>query len=307
VLEIDYAYGADKSRLQLLLRLFSRWPIWAVRFLLADKAIVQETLVLWPVVWIRRTVLRRMTIFDFSDPVDQHDSGSCQLLRKIGFEVMTRYSNFVIVENRSYLPELKSKGVDAFSFWGPVDATRYAAARERRLRRNDDVFRIGWTGSPGTLGFIEGLFPVIDELASERSVELVLIGVKSINYSFRHASVTLKNWDAEAEFEDVATFDLGLFVLERTELGSRRGAGKLFIYLAAGVPFIATDWGIASQVMTETGLGFAVGNSEEWLPKLRHAISNTAERVRFEQEGKAFGERSLSYERFRERLLTFLQ
>lgn len=302
------AERAPANDLRFLVRLVKTLPRWIGRFFRADAVVLQETMILWPILFMKNLGKRRQVVFDFSDPVDRIGKRPwVRAIRRTLLRFVTGRVDVVMVENGSYIPAFGERGIAAHKFYGPVDVTRYNAARERRAPAPGEPLRIGWTGSPGTFGFIAPILPHIDAIAHTTPIELVLIGVPEIDCELQHAAVTKLPWTEASEFDLVPTFDLGLFRIDDDEDARWRGAGKLFIYLAASVPFIATDRGIAHDVMRESQIGFAVDNRGEcWLDGLRRAIESADMRFRFGAQSLAYAREHLSYERYREVLLELL-
>jgi glycosyltransferase involved in cell wall biosynthesis len=303
------AAGATAVDAGFVARLAACFPIWLGRFFRADAILLQESMILWPAVLLKNLGKPRRVVFDFSDPVDR--IGRRSLVRRIRrrlFGLVTRGADAVVIENGAYGRELASRAVNCVQFYGPVDVSRYQAARTRvRTPTSSRPLRLGWTGSPGTFGFIAPLMPVIDTVAREHAIELFLIGVSSVDHVFEHAQLTLAPWTEASEFELVPTFDLGLFRIEDSEDALWRGAGKLFIYLAAGVPFVATDRGIARDVIRESGVGFAVADDDRWLDALSAAVSRADLREAFAERSLGFARDNLSYERYRAQLAGLLE
>lgn len=304
----DYVMPPNVQRISVGVawRIFSRWPVWAWKFIFADRVLIQETLLLGPLMLIKQWGKTRRVVFDFSDPIDTIGSGLRNRMQKLSFEVMTRGADHVIVENASYLTTLGRRGIKASQFYGPVDVDRYQASARDQLPRDKRIVRIGWTGSPGTLSFIAPLFPVLDSLASSYQIELMLLGVTSVDYSFKHLTVHARDWSESEEFHLVPSFDLGLFVLDGSETSKRRGAGKIFVYMAAGVPFIASNFGIAADLMLVSEVGFKVNTITDWNSVLDSAISNKSARLKMSGEGSKFAERCMSYSVYRMRLIEVL-
>lgn len=300
------AAGATKA--DIFGRIITNLPRWIVAFLRSDFIFIQETLLLWPLVCIKNLGKRRRVVFDFSDPIDRHGSGLKGMLRRFAFKRMVQGANVTMVENKSYLRSLASKAQSMEHFYGPVNVDRYVAGLEemKSSPRVRDRLRIGWTGSPGTYSFIAPLVPIIDSIAADVPIELVLIGVEAIPEPVANAHLTLLRWNENEEFRQIPTFDLALFRFEPTEDASWRGAGKLFIYMASGAPFLATDRGIAHDVMEESGVGFAVEDDTRWEIVLRSAITNQEERDGMSQASIDFADRRFSYDRYREKLLDLL-
>jgi hypothetical protein len=302
------AEGARANDFRFFARLLAAYPRWLGHFLRADAIVLQETMILWPALLLNGLGKRRRVVFDFSDPVDRVGKrGWVRAIRRALMRFVTDRADVVVVENGSYVPALAARGIDAHKFYGPVDVTRYNRAREDLGPVNKDRLRIGWTGSPGTFGFIAPILPHIDAIARTIPIELMLIGVPDADCRMQHATLTKLPWTEASEFELVPTFDLGLFRIDDGEDARWRGAGKLFIYLAASVPFIATDRGIAHDVMRESGLGFPVDDQPgSWLDGLRLAIESADTRFRFGAQSLDYARAHLSYERYREKLLGFL-
>ena len=300
--------GAQKITPAVAWWILSRWPGWVWSMLWADRVMIQECLLLAPVLWLRRLGKRRRVLFDFSDPVDTIGHGLRNRLQRLGFAINTRTADHVLVENGAYVTEFQHRGLTASQFYGPVDAERYstAAAEVRAGQTDGGPVRIGWTGSPGTLSFITPLFPALDALAQRHAITLMLIGVQSVPYTFQHLRVELVRWTEADEFRRVPTFDLGLFALDESPRSARRGAGKLFVYMASGVPFIATDRGIAHDLMTESGVGFGVATPAEWGPVLERAVLAVDERQRMAVQGQRHALATMSYQGYRQTLMSNL-
>ena len=298
--------GATSFSPAVLTRLLSRLPGWVAAFLRADAVMIQESLLLWPLVLVRRVGKRRTVLFDFSDPVDRHGSGLKGWLRRRAFGLLVRHADAVMVENRAYLERLGDRARRLIHFYGPVNAARYRDARMTLgVLPVEGAVRIGWPGSPGTFRFIAPLLSNIDEIACHHPIEVVLIGAGSIDTPLKHARLTLIDWNEDTEFATVPTFDLGLFRLEDSEDALWRGAGKLFIYMAAGVPFVASERGIARDLMREAGVGFPVSDDAQWGEVLTRAVADV--QLRREMAATSLVQvSSLSYDSFRQALLASL-
>ncbi len=293
---VPTALARHKGRL--FLRLVLRLPLWALWFARARVVYIQETLILWPLISFAALLGSKRVIFDFSDPVDAIGSGWRLRIRLLAFDMMVRSAKAVLVENRYYQRKLSDRNVS--QAYGPVDVGRYQKSRTESASRGlSSRLRVGWTGSPSTLRFIEPLFAPLDALAAEFEIELVLIGVSGSGYSFQQLPVTCLPWSEEVEFREVPQFDLGLHSLDQTDLSLKRGAGKIFIYMAAGVPFITDARGIGLDVITESGAGVPVANPTDWLERLRHIISSRQERHEHAKRGLEFARAEISYEVFR--------
>lgn len=297
--------GLKNADFGLLLRIAARYPGWLVNFFWADAIIVQETMQLWPVVLFKNLGKRRKLFFDFADPIDRIGSGFKRRLRQMMFNLIARQSDAIIIENGAYADVLGAHRDRVVHFYGPVDATKIREQVDtlRKPTSSERPFRIGWTGSHGTVKFIRPLLPIIDELAREHDIEVMLVGVPALDHGLKNARAIIVPFDETAEFRSVPTFDLALFRLEDTEDALWRGGGKLFIYMSSGAPFIATDRGIASGIMREALVGFAVESDSDWPEMLRRAVEDTDGRNAMTERSLLFAKEHLSYEQYRVRVL----
>ena len=304
----DFVVPSSETRLslRLMFRIFLKLPGWVAAFFRADAIYIQESLILAWLLPARNLFKRRLVVFDFSDPIDMIGSGLSNRLRRAAFRRMTRLADHIVFENGAYFADFHDRFSSVSQFCGPVDARRYAEARKvargiSQHQRSGPLV-LGWTGSPSTLNLIEPLFPLLDQIARVRSISLVLIGVSQTRFRFEHLAVNAMLWSEDSEFATVPLFDLGLFGLDDSKKSQRRGAGKLFIYMAAGVPFIAPCRGIAGDLMQLTGVGFGVRDEAEWERCLLQAIDDNVERQRCSTEGMRIAEDQYSYEKFRSEL-----
>jgi hypothetical protein len=282
----------------LAVRLLVRLPLWIFWLLQARRVYIQETLILWPLVALLAKPMKKIVIFDFSDPIDTLDSGLIGYFRLKGFNAMVRYATHVIVENRVYQKDLPRN--DIYQFYGPVDALRYTKEFNKKPVGSDQSsLRIGWTGSPGTLKFIVPLFNSLDQLANELNLELFLIGISNHGYKFKNLPVTCIAWNEDQEFSEIPKFDLGLHALDDTPESLKRGAGKLFIYMAAGVPFITDAYGIGSDVAYDSGIGTLVRKKSDWLTSLRSVLTDSEIRAQHSYKGIEYANSNMSYQSFR--------
>jgi len=293
--------GLKRTDLGLLLRIAARYPRWLSNFFWADAIIVQESMQLWPVAPLKNLGKRRKLFFDFADPIDRAGSGFKRRLRQAMFNLFVRHSDVIVVENGAYAWLVGPHAHKVVQFYGPVDATkiREQVDRLRRPAADDRPLRIGWTGSHGTVKFIRPLLPIIDELARDREIEVMFVGVPALDHGLEHARAIVVPFDETAEFRSVPTFDLALFRLEDSEDALWRGGGKLFIYMSGGAPFIATDRGIASDIMRDAGVGFAVKHDADWPDMLRLALNDVDARNTMTERSLQFALDRLSYEQYR--------
>jgi glycosyltransferase involved in cell wall biosynthesis len=76
--------------------------------------------------------------------------------------------------------------------------------------------------------------------------------------------------------------------------------------MAAGVPFVASDVGIAHRAMAESDLGYPVPDDSDWEAVLRRAAQDKEGRSRMSERSLAYARKHLSYEAYRQALIACL-
>lgn len=214
-----------------------------------------DTLVLQEVVYPKIAVAFLLNvrdiklIFDFSDPLDQHLSSSKSFMSSIllkGFEFQVKNADYVFVENSLYQDLYDEANIIVSR--GPVKVVE----REYYDKgvSSDDIIRIAWTGSEGTLHYVKEYIPVLDDLASTLNIELNLIGTDK-EFEVDNLSIKTYKWDLDIEKEILTKCHYGLFALPKEDALKYRGGGKLFVYINYGLEILSNDFGIASQLSND--------------------------------------------------------
>jgi glycosyltransferase involved in cell wall biosynthesis len=158
-----------------------------------------------------------------------------------------------------------------------------------------------------TISFLGPILPILDEIGKKRKIKLRLVGVKKIPMNFANLEVECIPWSIETESELVSEMDLGLFCLPNDASAEYRGGGKLFVYMASGVPFIATNKGVSAQIMRESNVGFPVNEIADWAKVLVEAIDAVDKRNIYAKHGRAYAIKFLSKEYYTESISTVIE
>jgi glycosyltransferase involved in cell wall biosynthesis len=146
-----------------------------------------------------------------------------------------------------------------------VDLDRYPVVRPP----HNGELTLGWTGSHSTLPFLQGLVPVLQELARKRKFRLVVI---SHTDRFRipelPVEVVSRKWRADTEAADLADIDIGLAPFPDTGWTPWRCHGKVLQYMAAGLPVVASNMGIIPDYIDDGRSGFLAQGPDEWVSKI---------------------------------------
>lgn len=167
-----------------------------------------------------------------------------------------------------------------------IDAERYriAGAMADARQRNGPP-RIGWVGTPYTAArFLPPVLSALNRMATENLSETVLIGAGA---AVPELVATRQDWTLEGEADDVAALDIGVMPLGTASFFRHKSCWKVYQYMAAGRPVVATRMGF-SEVLIEDGVtGFLARDAAEFEQRLRQLASDAGLRARMGRAAQA--------------------
>ena len=143
-----------------------------------------------------------------------------------------------------------------------VDTARY----EPKPSSLNQIFTIGWIGSPSTAPYLEQLRPSIERLAAESPVRLVVIGGRAPDLV--DVEIVEKPWREDTEVADIQEFDVGVMPLPDDDWAKGKCAFKLIQYMACGIPVVGSHVG-ANIAVVDPACGFLASSDDEWSTALR--------------------------------------
>lgn len=161
--------------------------------------------------------------------------------------------------------------------------------RPRRRRPDNPKFVIGWTGTFSSQTLVEDLAPMLRRLRETHDFEFRVVG----NFDFTMEGTNLKvvRFDKAREIEDLDHFDIGVYPLTDDPFMYGKSGLKAIVYMAMGIPVVASAVGTTPLLYEHGEIGFMVRNDEDWLaalktlmdePELRARMGETARRVAVE-------------------------
>ena len=150
-----------------------------------------------------------------------------------------------------------------------VDTDRYAQLPSKR----DDIFTIGWIGSPSTSVYLSALALPLAQLGREGPVRFVIVGGRC--GAIDGVEVVSLPWEEATEVSLINTFDVGVMPLFDDEWARGKCAFKLIQYMACGVPVVASPVGANLDVINDS-CGLLASDSEAWLEGLRRLRDDRA-------------------------------
>jgi glycosyltransferase involved in cell wall biosynthesis len=164
-------------------------------------------------------------------------------------------------------------------------------------RRHEDggELVLGWIGSPTTSRYLARLADVIWRVARElqdRVLRLLVIGGAIPPHD--GYVVESRRWSLDREFEALRQIDVGLMPMPDNPWTRGKSAYKALQYMSAGIPVVADNVGIASQVLDAGQAGYAVRGDDEWVEALIALARDAELRARLGSHGRRRVEENFS-------------
>lgn len=234
--------------------------------------------------WLEAFILPKPYIFDFDDAWHLR----YKLDRSKIFKIFLENKVDKVIENasavhagNSYLAKFASKHNTIVNIFPTVLDTE---VYKPDSKSKNNIFTIGWIGSPTTAPYLESLINPLTALGSEGPVALHVIGGKAPEIS--NIEIHEIPWSEDTEVENINKFDVGVMPLVDDEWAKGKCAFKLLQYMACGLPVVASKVGANIEVINPES-GFLVCNDQMWLKSLRQLRDNPNLRNQLGYAGRA--------------------
>jgi glycosyltransferase involved in cell wall biosynthesis len=239
--------------------------------------------------WIERLLLHKPYVYDFDDAFYlKYRSGRLGAFRPVlgnKFDTVMQGAAAINAGSNSLATYARANNPQTRLLPTVVDTERYQPV----LRPANEVFTVGWIGSPSTAPYLAELIGPLSEIAKERPVKLVVIGGKAP--AIANVIIEELAWSEQTEVALLNAFDVGVMPLPDDEWARGKCAFKLIQYMACGVPVIASRVGANIDVVSP-GCGFLATDEQEWIDALR-VLRDQPEQRR--QMGEAATERVVQH------------
>lgn len=151
----------------------------------------------------------------------------------------------------------------------PVDTDLYVPAAGPPARAETTV--VGWVGSSTTAPYLHLIDGPLRTLSARRAVLVRVIGGE---YRNPPISVEVRPYRLADEPRELASFHLG--VLPQPDDAWARGkcAFKALLYMATGLPVVASRVGMNLEVVVDGETGYCVDGDEEWVAALERLVDD---------------------------------
>lgn len=242
----------------------------------------------WDLIFIQRSFINEFTLrklknkvpllFDFDDAIYLGDKSSSNRKRA---EIMIKYADEISISTE-YLNDF----CGLFNKIGVIVPTPVETDRIRPLpKQHNDVPVIGWIGSSWTTDYLKVVEAALQKLHQEIPFRFLTSGEKQ-GYRISNIDHISRKWSLEDENSIINEIDIGIMPLPDDEFTRAKGGYKLYLYMAGGVPGVASPVGVNRSIIRDGENGFLASTEDEWIESLRKLLLDTQLRKRIGKAGR---------------------
>ena len=173
--------------------------------------------------------------------------------RNQSLRIMSR-ADLVLAGNTWLADEAEAQGGRAVHFPTVVDTDRFTPPANL-----PEGFSVGWMGAPSTAGALNTIAPALNSL---KAGELIVAGASAGQVHLEAARI--EPWHYDTEVQLLQQLSVGLMPLPQDTWSRGKCALKALLYMAVGVPCIATPWGAVKDIIRHGENGFFAETDAEW-------------------------------------------
>jgi glycosyltransferase involved in cell wall biosynthesis len=217
-------------------------------------------------------------IWDVDDAVWLHSRFSC-------VEKIVQRCDAVICGNQFIADWVSRHNSDVSVLPTAVDIDRF---RPRNDESGTEPTIIGWMGQSSGFRFLESIGGVIRHVGEEHgSVVFRIVSdcpPPSSLLSLR--GVEFVQWSARSETRMLQSFDIGIMPIDASPWSEGKCSYKMLLCMSCGVPVVASDFGMNTEVLKRGRVGYGVRKPEEWIQALDCLIKNPSLRRKMGSRGR---------------------
>ncbi len=192
------------------------------------------------------------------------------------FERLARMADLIVCGNTFIQEWAAARNPHTVIIPTCVDSARFTEKDHSPL--NAKPVRIGWTGVPGNIRYLQVVAPALRRLATDLPFELVVISsdegpLKDVDLA--GVAVRFVAWDGPREAEQLHELDIGLMPLFGDSEWDKYKCGfKLIQYMATGIASVASPVGVNTSIVAHEINGFVANTEADWELLLRQLVIN---------------------------------
>lgn len=206
---------------------------------------------------------------------------------------LARRSDHIVVGNQHLADYFSQFGRNITIIPTGVDTHRFIPLADPK---NRSYGVIGWSGTWGGYNYFK---PLLNNLAQilrrNPDWKLRFISDRAPNFPLLpEKQVEFYPWSPSAETLLTADMDIGLMPLDDSLWSLGKCSYKMLLYMACGIPVIASDIGMNHDILRMDNVGLGVRTPDDWQAALETLIMNPELRLRMGRSGRQLVEQRFS-------------
>ena len=226
-----------------------------------------------PIIEIFLKIIGKKIIFDFDDAIqygsENNNSWFFSNLVRCDWKIkiIIKLSNLVIAGNKNLKKYAYNFNKNVQIIPTTIDLNKYRFSR----KKNQKNLTIGWSGSSSTSKYIENFLPILIKLRKKKKFKILIIGSK---LKIKNNYINCVEWSSKTELKYLNQIDIGLMPLPNNLWTKGKCGLKILQYLAVGIPTIASNVGMNSEIIANGKNGYLINNKKEWETYLKKILNN---------------------------------
>ncbi len=260
----------------------------------ADVVLIQREAMLFgpPVVeWFLTRVADRPMLLDLDDatyiPYSSPVFGPVSRVLKSFSKTdqLIRWAELVTCGNPVIAEYVRSRGGKVRILPSTVDTDRFCPS-PTRLHSSMPV--VGWIGTHSTYPYLQSILPVLERLGEKCRFRLRIVGSGRRGIEVPGVLTESTSWCLDREVADFQSLDIGVYPIIPSDFAAAKSALKSVLYMAVGIPFVASPVGAAAEIGIPGVTHFLATSPEEWVERLSELISDADLRGRMGAAGREY-------------------
>lgn len=193
-----------------------------------------------------------------------------------------------VIAGNSYIrAHYERGGIHAWLLPTGVDTDRWKPD-EAAKGKDSTLFVVGWTGTSSNLEYLYQIEEPLGEfLRQVPHARIKVVCDSPPRFRLIPADKTFfVPWSPEGECEAVQGMDIGLMPLPDTRWALGKCSLKMLLYMATGIPVVASPIGTNRDIFDRGAIGFAASTPRDWFESLLAAYEDPQLRLAMGEVGR---------------------
>jgi glycosyltransferase involved in cell wall biosynthesis len=170
---------------------------------------------------------------------------------------------------------------------------------------NDELIRIGWTGTSTTIKYLQLAEPVLKKIKEKYGKKVCFRVISDVSYKPSGLEIENIKWKKETEIDDLSLIDIGIMPLPDDKFARGKCGFKGLQFMALEIPAVMSPVGVNNDIISNGINGFLPKNDDEWFEVLSKLIESKELRQKTGKEGRRTVIEKYSYLSLRDKYISY--